>query len=203
LKEKGAIRNQYVGLHTQGTGGFVAVLPTVIAAVVPLLMFVKWTPRVQGIPRGLASGCLGSVTAAMIAHWLTARPQRGSLPDDSINRGRSCRNYLLAGFILTAAIALAISIGVIPSVVADTTHGSYAHTNGVFLGITVAFDLLAVALLASAVWHSRAHDRSSKGTMVNQSRGSIVPGVRRRSISMYSLITLSATQRQGEEQFFR
>jgi uncharacterized membrane protein YhaH (DUF805 family) len=58
-----------------------------------------------------------------------------------------------------------IPIGVIPSVLADTAHGSYAHTNGVFLAITVVFDLLAAMLLAFAVWRSREHDHSSKGRL--------------------------------------
>ena len=53
----------------------------------------------------------------------------------------------------------------IPSVVADTAHSSYAHTNGKFLGITVVFDLLAVTILASALWRPRERDPSSKGTL--------------------------------------
>jgi hypothetical protein len=63
------------------------------------------------------------------------------------------------------AVAVVIPIGVIPSLLADTAHGSYAHTNGVFLGITVAFDLLAAMLLAFAVWRSREHDHSSNGSL--------------------------------------
>jgi hypothetical protein len=63
------------------------------------------------------------------------------------------------------AIALLIPIGVIPSVLADTDPGINAGPCGKFLGITVVFDLLAAALLASAVWRSREHDHSSKGTL--------------------------------------
>jgi hypothetical protein len=149
----------------RGSGGFVAKLPTLIAAVVPLLVFVKWTPRAHGIPWVLASGCLGSVTGAMIAHWLTATPQRGTPTADSINRGSRRRRYLLAGFILLGAVALVIPIGVIPSALADTTPGLNAGAFGVILGITVVFDLLAAALLAFALWRRREDDHFSKGIL--------------------------------------
>jgi len=46
---------------------------------------------------------------------------RGTPTADSSNRGRSCRNNLLASFILLVAVALLIPIGVIPSVLADTS----------------------------------------------------------------------------------
>ena len=149
----------------RGRSGFWAKMPTLVASVVPLLVgIVPGTPRVEGIPC-LASGCLGSVIGAMVAQRVTATPQGGAPTADSSNRGLSCRRNLLAGFILLVAVALLISIGVIPSVVADTAHGSYAHTNGVFLGATVAFDLLAALLLGLAVWRSQDHDHSSKGTL--------------------------------------
>ena len=48
----------------RGAGRFWARLSTLVAAVVPLLVFVKWTPRMHGIPWGLASGCLGSMIGA-------------------------------------------------------------------------------------------------------------------------------------------
>ena len=118
----------------RGRSGFWAKVPTLVASVAPLLVgMVPWTPRAEGIP-WLASGCLGSVIGAMIAQRVTATPQGGTPTADSSNRGRSCRRNLLAGFILLVAVTLLISIGVIPSVLADTAHGSYAHTNGVFLG---------------------------------------------------------------------
>lgn len=149
----------------RGSRGFWAKLPTLVASVTPLLVgIVPWTPLAWGIPV-LTSGCLGSVVGAMIAQRVTATPLGGTPTADSSNRGRRCRNYLLAGFILSVAIALLIPIGVIPSVVTDTAHGSHAHTNGKFLGITVVFDLLAAAILASALWRPRERDPSSKGTL--------------------------------------
>jgi hypothetical protein len=90
---------------------------------------------------------------------------RGTPTADSSNRGRSCRRYLLAGFILLVAVALLIPIGVIPSVLADTAPGFNAGPTGGFLGITVVFDLMAVAILASALWRPRERDPSSKGTL--------------------------------------
>ncbi len=149
----------------RGSSGFWAKLPTLVATVAPLLLFVNVPPRTWGIPWIVVSGCLGSVIGAMIAQRVTAAPQRGAPTADSSNRGRSCRNNLLAGFILLVAIALVVPIGVIPSVVADIAHHSHAHTNGMFLGITVVFDLLAVAILASALWRPRERDPSSKGTL--------------------------------------
>ena len=71
----------------------------------------------------------------------------------------------MAGFILLVAIALLIPIGVIPSVLADTDPSINAGPTGGFLGITVLFDLLAVAILASALWRPRERDPSSKGTL--------------------------------------
>jgi hypothetical protein len=63
------------------------------------------------------------------------------------------------------AVALLIPIGVIPSVLADTASGFNAGPTGKFLGITVVFDLLAAAILASALWRPRERDPSSKGTL--------------------------------------
>jgi hypothetical protein len=149
----------------RGRGRFRAKLLTVVAAIAPLLVFVKWTPRAHGIPWVPASGCLGSVVGALIAHWLTARPQQETPMAGSINHAKSCRRYLLAGFILLVAIALLIPIGVIPSVLADTDPGINAGPCGKFFGITVVFDLMAAAILASAVWRPRERDPSSKGTL--------------------------------------
>jgi hypothetical protein len=142
----------------------VAKLPTLIAAVAPSLVFVMWIPPAQSIP-WLASGCLGSVVGALIAHWLTATPQRETPAGDSINRGSRSRRYLLAGFMLLVAVAHVIPIGVIPSVLADTTPGLNAGAFGVILGITVVFDLLAAALLAFALWRRREDDHFSKGIL--------------------------------------
>ena len=149
----------------RGSRGFWAKLPTLVASVTPLLVGTNWNLRAWGIP-WLASGCLGSVIGAMIAQRVTATPQGGTPTADSSNRGRSCRNYLLVGFILLVAIALVIPIGVIPSVLADTAQGFNAGPTGGVLGITVVvFDLMAVAILASALWRPRERDPSSKGTL--------------------------------------
>ena len=150
----------------RGSRGFWAKLPTLVASVTPLLVgIVPWTPLAVGIPV-LTSGCLGSVVGAMIAQRVTATPQGGTPTADSSNRGRSCRRNLLAGFILLVAVALLIPIGVIPSVLADTAQGFNAGPTGGVLGITVVvFDLMAVAILASALWRPRERDPSSKGTL--------------------------------------
>ncbi len=149
----------------RGSRGFWAKLPTLVASVAPLLVgMVPWTPLAVGIPV-LTSGCLGSVIGAMIAQRVTATPLGGTPTVDSSNRGRSCRRYLLTGFILSVAIALVIPIGVIPSVLADTGPNFNAGPTGGVLGITVVFDLLAAAILASAVWRPRERDPSSKGTL--------------------------------------
>jgi hypothetical protein len=152
----------------RGSRGFWAKLPTLVASVTPLLVgLVPWTPLAFGIPV-LTSGCLGSVVGAMIAQRVTATPLGGTPTADSSNRGRSCRRNLLAGFILLVAVALLIPIGVIPSVLAATGPGHHFNagpTAGV-LGITVVvFDLMAVAILASALWRPRERDPSSKGTL--------------------------------------
>lgn len=149
----------------RGSSGFGAKLPTLAASVAPLLLEVNLPPRTWGIPWVMVSGCLGSVIGAMLAQWITATPQRATPTTGSIHRGGVCRRNLLAGFILLVAVALLIPIGVIPLVLADTAHGSYAHTNGVFLGATVVFDLLAALLLGFAVWRSQEHDHTSKGTL--------------------------------------
>jgi hypothetical protein len=149
----------------RGRGRFWAKLLTVAASVAPLLLYVNWNRRAWGIPWVLVSGCLGSVIGAMIAQRVTATPQGGTPTADSSNRGRSCRRNLLAGFILLVAVALLISIGVIPSVLADTDPGINAGPCGKFFGITVVFDLMATAILASAVWRPRERDPSSKGTL--------------------------------------
>jgi hypothetical protein len=113
----------------------------------------------------MASGCLGSVIGAMIAQRVTATPQGGTPTADSSNRARSCRRNLLAGFILLVAVALLISIGVIPSVLADTDPSINARSTGGFLVITVLFDLLAALVLGNALWRPRERDPSSKGTL--------------------------------------
>jgi hypothetical protein len=149
----------------RGRSGFWPKLPTLVASVVPLLVgIVPWTPRAEGIP-WLASGCFGSVIGAMIAQKVTATPQGGTATADSSNRGRSCRRNLLAGFILLAAVAPLISIGVIPSVLADTAPDFSPGPTGKFLGILVLFDLLGALLLGEALWRSRERDLSSKGTL--------------------------------------
>lgn len=150
----------------RGSRGFWAKLPTLVASVTPLLVgLVPWTPLAFGIPV-LTSGCLGSVVGAMIAQRVTATSLGGTPTADSSNRGRSCRRNLLAGFILLVAVALLIPIGVIPSVLADTAQGFNARPTGGVLGITVVvFDLMAVAILASALWRPRERDPSSKGTL--------------------------------------
>ena len=145
------------------SSGFWAKVPTLVASVAPLLGH-QLALRAFGIP-WLASGCLGSVIGAMIAQRVTATPQGGTPTADSSNRGRSCRRNLLAGFILLVAVALLIPIGVIPSVLADTDPGINAGPVGGFLGITVLFDLMAAAILASALWRPRKRDPSSKGTL--------------------------------------
>jgi hypothetical protein len=149
----------------RGRGGFWAKLPTLVASVAPLLLFVNLPPRTWGVPWVMVSGCLGSVIGAMIAQWITTTPQGGTPTADSSHRGSSCRRNLLAGFILLVAVALLIPIGVIPSVLADTDPGINAGPAGKFLGSTVVFDLLAVAILASALWRPRERDPSSKGTL--------------------------------------
>jgi hypothetical protein len=149
----------------RGRGRFWAKLLTVVASVAPLLLYVNWNRRAWGVPWVLVSGCLGSVIGAMIAQRVTATPHGGTPTADSSNRGRSCRRNLLAGFILLVAVALLIPIGVIPSVLADTASDFNAGPTGGFLGITVVFDLLAAAILASALWRPRERDPSSKGTL--------------------------------------
>jgi hypothetical protein len=147
----------------RGRSGFWAKVPTLVASVAPLLGH-QLALRAFGIP-WLASGCLGSVIGAMIAQRVTATPLGGTPTADSSNRGRSCRRNLLAGFILLVAVALLIPIGVIPSVLADTDPGINAGPCGKFFGITVVFDLMAAAILASALWRPRERDPSSKGTL--------------------------------------
>jgi len=147
----------------RGSSGFWAKVPTLVASVAPLLGH-QLALRAFGIP-WLASGCLGSVIGAMIAQRVTAKPLGGTPTADSSNRGRSCRRNLLAGFILLVAVALLIPIGVIPSVLADTAHGFNAGPTGGVLVITVLFDLMALAILASALWRPRERDPSSKGTL--------------------------------------
>ena len=147
----------------RGSSGFWAKLPTLVASVAPLLGH-QLALGAFGIP-WLASGCLGSVVGAMIAQRVTTTPLGGTPTADSSNRGRSCRRNLLAGFILLVAVALLIPIGVIPSVLAATGHGFNAGPTAGVLGITVLFDLLAVAILASALWRPRERDPSSKGTL--------------------------------------
>jgi hypothetical protein len=129
----------------RGRGRFWAKLLTVVVLTAPSLLS-RFAPAPR-IP-WLASVCLGSVVGALIAHWLTTRTQRETPAGDSTDRGSRSRRYLLAGFILLSAVALVIPIGVIPLAVTDTTPGLNAGAFGVFLGVTVVFDLLAAALLA-------------------------------------------------------
>ena len=147
------------------SSGFLAKLPTVIASVVPLIVFVKFTSWIHGVPWGLISGCVGSVLGAMLVQRVTAAPRPGTQSADSMNRDRNCRRCLKVSFVLLIAVALLIPLGVIPSVVTDTTPGFNAGSAGVFLGMTVAFDLLAAGLLAFAVWHRRDDNLLSKGTL--------------------------------------
>jgi hypothetical protein len=149
----------------RGSCSFWAKLPTLVASVAPLLLFVNLPPRAWGIPWVMVSGCLGSVTGAVIAQRVTATPQGGTPNADSSNRGRSCRRNLLAGFILMVAVALLIPIGVLPSVLANTAPDFNAGPTGKFLGVTVLFDLLAALLLGEALWRPRKRDPSSKGTL--------------------------------------
>ena len=147
----------------RGSRGFWAKLPTLVASVAPLLGH-QLALRAFGIP-WLVSGCLGSVIGAMIAQRVTATPQGGTPTADSSNRGRITRKNLLASFILLVAIALLISIGVIPSVLADTDPSINAGPTGGFLGITVMFDLFAALILGNALWRPGKRDPSSKGTL--------------------------------------
>jgi hypothetical protein len=149
----------------RGSRGLWAKLPTLAASAAPLLLFFNLPPRTWGIPWIIVSGCLGSVVGVMIAQRVTAPPQGRTPTADFSNRDRRCRNYLLTGFMLLIAIAILIPIGVIPPVLADTSPRINAGPVGKFFGITVVFDLLAVAILASALWRPRERDPSSKGTL--------------------------------------
>lgn len=62
-------------------------------------------------------------------------------------------------------MALVIPIGAIPLAVTDATPSLNAGAFGVFLGVTVVFDLLAAALLAFALWRRREDDHFSKGIL--------------------------------------
>jgi hypothetical protein len=148
----------------RGVSRFRTKLPTLAASVAPLTVATAFAPRTQGI-LWLASGCLGSVIGALIAQKVTTPPPEGPSVAISVNRGRSCRRNLVAGFYLLAAVALLIPIGVIPPVLADGAPDFNAGPVGKFLGITVIFDLWAVAILASAIWRPRQRDPSSKGTL--------------------------------------
>src|SRR5512136_905788 len=66
----------------RGKGRFWAKLLTVVVLTAPSL--VSRTAPAQRIP-WLASVCLGSVVGALLAHWLTARPQQETPVGDSIN----------------------------------------------------------------------------------------------------------------------
>jgi hypothetical protein len=149
----------------RGSREFWAKLPVLVASVAPLLLFVNMPPRTWGIPWVLVSGLLGSVVGTMIAQGVTAPTQRGTPTADSSNRGGRCRNYLLIGFILLIAIAFLVPIGVIPSVLADTSPHINARPVGGFLGVTVLFDLFAALVLGNALWRPSERDPSPKGTL--------------------------------------
>jgi hypothetical protein len=149
----------------RGSIRFRARLPTLVASVAPLLLMINLTPRTWGIPWGLVCGGLGSVVGAVIAQRVTTKPAGRLLTADPNDRGRGFRNYLLAGFALLVAVAVLIPIGVIPSVLANTSPGFNARPVGAFFGITVVVDLWAIAILASALWRPRDRDPSSKGTL--------------------------------------
>jgi hypothetical protein len=149
----------------RGRSGFWAKSLTVVVCVAPLLLEINLAPRIWGIPWIMASGFLGSVVGAMIAQRVTAPPQGGTPTPDSSNRNRSCRNYLLVGFILSIAIVFLVPIGVIPSVLADADPSINAGSVGGFFGITVLIDLKAALVLGNALWRPRERDPSSKGTL--------------------------------------
>lgn len=149
----------------RGRGGFWVKSLTVVASVAPLVLAVNLTPRTWGIPWGMVSGFLGGVVGSMIAQKVTAPPQRETDTDDSSNCGKRCRNHLLVGFMLLIAITILIPSVVIPSVLTDTSSHINAGPVGKFFGFTVVVDLLAAAILASALWRPRERDPSSKGTL--------------------------------------
>jgi hypothetical protein len=145
--------------------GFKAKLPTMIACFAPLLLAaVCWSPRSQGVLL-LASGCLGTLAGALIMQQVTTIPKRREPTTGPVQRGKHCRIYLRAGFFFLLAIALLLPLGVIPPVMADTAHGSYARTNGIFLGATVVFDLLVALLVGQAVWHTPEPGHLPKATL--------------------------------------
>jgi len=148
----------------RGSRGFRVKLPTLIAGITPLLVSVIWLPLKQGVP-WLAAGCLGSVVGTMLVQRATTLPQRTAPAISSIDRGHICRHLLLTGAMLFVAIAIVIPLAVIPSVMADTAHGSYARNNGIFLGVTVVFDLLCALLLGLAYRPAQQPAVCSKGTL--------------------------------------
>jgi hypothetical protein len=146
----------------RGRGRFWARLLTVVALIAPSLA--NPIPAAHGI-LWLTSVSLGSVVGALIAHWLTARPQRQTPTAGSINRGRSSRNYLRAGFILLLAAAAMTTIGVIPLILVATPPVYNTGPITVFLGITVAFALLAATLLGFPLRRSRDQAHFSRGPL--------------------------------------
>ena len=149
----------------RGTRRFRAQLATLAALIAPLvaavIAFASWA---QGIP-WLASGFLGGVIGAIIEQKVTAAPLRGTPLVDANRRSRSCRRHLVAGLIPLIAIALLISIGVIPSVFLFAAPDFNARPTATFLGISVLIDLKAAAILASAIRRPYKRDPSSKRTL--------------------------------------
>jgi hypothetical protein len=149
----------------RGIRGLWAKLPTQVASVAPLLLFFNLPPPTWGIPWILVSGFLGGVVGSMITQRVMAPTRVETSTADCSNRGRRCRNHLLVGFTLLITIAFLVPLGVMPSVLTVTNPGINAGPVGLFLGITVVLDLLAAAILASALWRPRERDPASKGTL--------------------------------------
>lgn len=75
---------------------------------------------------------------------------------------RSCRRALLAGVVLLFAIALAIAVGVIPPLRADTFPDADPQAATYTFLVFIAFNLLAAAALWFTVFRSSKHGRVSK-----------------------------------------
>ena len=154
-------------LTPRGTCGFAARLPAIVTSLAPLLVV---TALGRGLPitqalAWLASGCLGSVVGAVITQRVTATTRAGISATGPILREGSGRKCPRAGFVLLAAVAVMISLGVIPLVVAGATTDFSTGPTVVFLEITVGFALLAVMLLAFPLWNSRHRNHFSTSTL--------------------------------------